>query len=327
MTFRAVLLTQEDRTVSSEIAELDDSQLPEGNVTVDVSYSTLNYKDGMILTGVGRLVRDYPHVPGIDFSGIVSASADPRYAEGDRVVLTGWRVGEVHWGGYAERARVNGDWLVKLPDGLSELDAMSIGTAGLTSMLAMQAIEDQVVGSAPILVTGAAGGVGSVAVHLLAQAGYEVAASTGRPEASDYLTSIGASEIVDRSELAEPPSGPLSSERWGGCIDAVGDTTLAHVLTEMQYGSSVAACGLAGGNSLDTTVIPFLLRGVNLLGIDSVMCPFETRQQAWLRLDQLLDRGILADMTTVVGLENVASLGPEILAGKVQGRTVIDVRN
>ena len=325
MTFRAVLLSQADKAVSSEITELDESQLPDGNVTVDVAYSTLNYKDGMILNGVGRLVRDYPHVPGIDFSGVVSSSSDDRYAQGDRVVLTGWRVGEAHWGGYSEKARVNADWLVKLPEGLSELDAMSIGTAGLTSMLAMQALEKHGVGTQPVLVTGAAGGVGSVAVHLLAQAGYEVAASTGRPETSEYLKKLGATQIVSRQELAELPSGPLSSERWGGCIDAVGDTTLAHVLTEMQYGSSVAACGLAGGNSLDTTVIPFLLRGVNLLGIDSVMCPFETRVQAWQRLDELLDREVLSAMTTTVGLEEVPQLGSEILAGKVQGRTVVDL--
>ena len=326
MTFRAVLLTQEERTVTAEVTQLEDAQLPDGEVTVDISYSTLNYKDGMILNGVGRLVRDYPHVPGIDFSGIVSKSADARFVEGDRVVLTGWKVGEVHWGGYAERARVSGDWLVKLPTGLSEFEAMSVGTAGLTSMLAMQTLEDHGIGSGPVLVTGAAGGVGSVAVHLLSQAGYEVAASTGRPETSDYLTNLGASQIVSREELAEPASGPLASERWGGCIDAVGDTTLAHVLTEMQYGASVAACGLAGGHDLSTTVIPFLLRGVNLLGIDSVVCPFETRNRAWSRLDELLDRDTLSQMTTMVGLADVPKLGSDILAGQVRGRTVVDVR-
>ena len=326
MTFRAVRLTEEDRKVSAEIAELEDSELPEGEVEVGVSYSTLNYKDGMILNGIGRLVRNYPHVPGIDFSGTVSSSTDSRYAEGDRVVLTGWRVGEVHWGGYAEKARVSGDWLVKLPDGLSELQAMSVGTAGLTSMLAMQALEDHGIGSAPVLVTGAAGGVGSVAVHLLSQAGYKVAASTGRPETSDYLTKLGADEIVSREELSEPPAAPLASERWGGCIDAVGDTTLAHLLTEMQYGTSVAACGLAGGNQLNTTVIPFLLRGVNLIGIDSVRCPFEVRERAWARLDELLDREILSEMTTLVGLADVPELASDILAGRVQGRTVVDVR-
>ncbi|MDG2111634.1 MAG: oxidoreductase, partial [Actinomycetota bacterium] len=258
MSFRAVLLSENDRKVTGEVTDLTDDQLPAGNVTVDVEYSTLNYKDGMILGGIGRLVRDYPHVPGIDFAGTVSASDDDRYSEGDRVVLTGWRVGEVHWGGYSQRARVDADWLVKLPDGLTTMEAMTIGTAGFTSMLAVQAIEDHGVGSGPVLVTGAAGGVGSVAVHLLAQAGHEVAASTGRPETAQYLTSLGATQIVDRATLAEPAGRPLLSENWGGCVDAVGGSTLAHVLTEMSYGSSVAACGLAGGNDLDTTVIPIL---------------------------------------------------------------------
>ena len=327
MTFRAVLLSENDRQVSAEVAELEDDQLPAGEVTVDVEYSTLNYKDGMVLGGIGRLVREYPHVPGIDFAGTVSASDDARYAPGDRVVLTGWRVGEVHWGGMSERARVSGDWLVKLPDGLSNLDAMTIGTAGFTSMLAVQALEDHGIGDGTVLVTGAAGGVGSVAIHLLARAGHEVAASTGRPETADYLTALGATRIVERETLAEPAGRPLLSETWGGCVDAVGGTTLAHVLTEMAYGSSVAACGLAGGNDLDTTVIPFLLRGVNLLGIDSVMCPFEPRERAWARLDQLVDRDKLASMASVVPLAEVIDLGPAILAGQVRGRTVIDVRS
>ena len=327
MTFRAVLLSENDRQVSAEVAELEDDQLPAGDVTIDVEYSTLNYKDGMVLGGIGRLVREYPHVPGIDFAGTVSASDDARYAAGDRVVLTGWRVGEVHWGGMSERARVSGDWLVKLPDGLSNLDAMTIGTAGFTSMLAVQALEDHGIGDGPVLVTGAAGGVGSVAVHLLARAGHEVAASTGRPETADYLSALGATQIVERETLAEPPGRPLLSETWGGCVDAVGGTTLAHVLTEMTYGSSVAACGLAGGNDLDTTVIPFLLRGVNLLGIDSVMCPAEPRERAWARLDQLVDRDKLASMASVVPLAEAIDLGPAILAGQVRGRTVIDVRS
>ena len=326
MSFRAVLLSENDRKVTGEVTDLTDDQLPAGNVTVDVEYSTLNYKDGMILGGIGRLVRDYPHVPGIDFAGTVSASDDDRYSEGDRVVLTGWRVGEVHWGGYSQRARVDADWLVKLPDGLTTMEAMTIGTAGFTSMLAVQAIEDHGVGSGPVLVTGAAGGVGSVADHLLAQAGHEVAASTGRPETAQYLTSLGATQIVDRATLAEPAGRPLLSENWGGCVDAVGGSTLAHVLTEMSYGSSVAACGLAGGNDLDTTVIPFLLRGVNLLGIDSVMCPIAERQRAWARLDELADRDKLASMASVVGLADVLSMGADILAGQVRGRTVVDVQ-
>lgn len=325
MSFRAVLLSDNDGKVSAEVAELTDDQLPDGDVIVDVEFSTLNYKDGMVLGGIGRLVRDYPHVPGIDFAGTVADSDNPNFAEGDKVVLTGWRVGEVHWGGMAQRARVKGDWLVKLPAGLSTQDAMTVGTAGFTSMLAVQALEDHGIADGPVLVTGAAGGVGSVAVHLLAQAGHQVAASTGRPEEADYLTALGASQIVERETLAEPAGRPLLSETWGGCVDAVGGPTLAHVLTEMAYGSSVAACGLAGGNDLDTTVIPFLLRGVNLLGIDSVMCPTPTRDRAWARLDELLDREQLAAMANVVGLGEVIDLGPAILAGQVRGRTVVDV--
>lgn len=327
MAFRALMLHEQDRTVSAELADIDDSQLPDGSVTVAVEYSTLNYKDGMILGGIGRLVRTYPHVGGIDFAGVIESSDDSRFAAGDRVVLTGWRVGETHWGGYAERARVDADWLVRLPDGMSTFEAMALGTAGFTSMLAVQALEDCGIASGPVLVTGAAGGVGSVAVHLLSAAGHDVAASTGRPETAEYLRSLGASEIIDRAELAEPPQRPLGSERFGGCVDAVGGTTLANVLTQMSYGSSVAACGLAGGNGLDTTVIPFLLRGVNLLGIDSVMCPYLPRQAAWERLDALVDRCLLGSMTTTVGLAELPSLGPKILAGGVRGRTVVDVRN
>jgi acrylyl-CoA reductase (NADPH) len=291
-----------------------------------VDYSTLNYKDGMVLSGIGRLVRNYPHIPGIDFSGVVEASHDPRFKSGDRVVLTGWKVGELHWGGFAEKARVNADWLVKLPESLSNLDAMAVGTAGLTSMLAMQALEEHGIKQGPVLVTGAAGGVGSVAIHLLASAGYDVAASTGRPETEAYLRSLGATSIIQRSELAEQPTGPLASERWGGCIDAVGDVTLAHVLTEMQYGSSIAACGLAGGNALNTTVIPFLLRAVNLLGIDSVVAPFDSRVRAWARLDELLDRATLESMTTIVSLLDASMMGPQIIQGQVQGRVVVDVK-
>jgi|TARA_B110000438_G_scaffold284557_1_gene313737 acrylyl-CoA reductase (NADPH) len=320
------MLSEKDRQISSSIVDLEDADLPQGNVLVSVDYSTLNYKDGMVLNGVGRLVRNYPHIPGIDFSGIVEASDDPRFASGDRVVLTGWKVGELHWGGFAEKARVNADWLVKLPKNLSNLDAMAIGTAGLTSMLAMQALEEHGIKQGPVLVTGAAGGVGSVAIHLLASAGYEVAASTGRPETEEYLRSLGATSIIQRSELAEEPTGPLASERWGGCIDAVGDVTLAHVLTEMQYGASIAACGLAGGNALNTTVIPFLLRAVNLLGIDSVVAPFDSRVRAWARLDELLDRDILKTMTTLVSLLDASMMGPQIIQGQVQGRVVVDVK-
>ena len=267
------------------------------------------------------------YVGGIDFAGVVESSDDSRFAAGDRVVLTGWRVGETHWGGYAERARVSGDWLVRLPNGLSTLrcDDHRHGRVHLDAG-GRKRWRTHGIGSGPVLVTGAAGGVGSVAVHLLSAAGHEVAASTGRPQTADYLRNLGASEIIDRAELSEPPQRPLGSERFGGCVDAVGGTTLANVLTQMSYGSSVAACGLAGGNGLDTTVIPFLLRGVNLLGIDSVMCPYEPRAAAWQRLDQLVDRDLLASMATTVGLGKLADLGPKILAGEVQGRTVVDVR-
>ena len=326
MSFRAVMLSEKDRQIANSIVDLEDADLPQGAVLVSVDYSTLNYKDGMVLSGIGRLVRNYPHIPGIDFSGVVEASHDPRFKSGDRVVLTGWKVGELHWGGFAEKARVNADWLVKLPESLSNLDAMAVGTAGLTSMLAMQALEEHGIKQGPVLVTGAAGGVGSVAIHLLASAGYDVAASTGRPETEAYLRSLGATSIIQRSELAEQPTGPLASERWGGCIDAVGDVTLAHVLTEMQYGSSIAACGLAGGNALNTTVIPFLLRAVNLLGIDSVVAPFDSRVRAWARLDELLDRATLESMTTIVSLLDASMMGPQIIQGQVQGRVVVDVK-
>lgn len=290
-----------------------------------MTHSTVNYKDGMVVQGIGRLVRDYPHVPGIDFAGTVRTSADDRYAPGDQVILTGWRVGEIHWGGLATVASVDGDWLVPMPAGLDASRAMAIGTAGFTSMLAVQALEAAGIGDGPVLVTGAGGGVGGVAVQLLAAAGHEVAASTGRPELADYLTGLGATSIVDRAELAEVATRPLAGERWGGCVDAVGGTTLAHVLTEMAYGSSVAACGLAGGNGLDTTVIPFLLRGVNLLGIDSVMCPRERRMTAWTRIVELLDLDRLDSMTTTIGLADVADTAAAILAGQVKGRTVVDV--
>jgi acrylyl-CoA reductase (NADPH) len=320
------MLSEKDRQIANSIVDLEDADLPQGDVLVSVDYSTLNYKDGMVLSGIGRLVRNYPHIPGIDFSGVVEASHDPRFKSGDRVVLTGWKVGELHWGGFAEKARVNADWLVKLPESLSNLDAMAVGTAGLTSMLAMQALEEHGIKQGPVLVTGAAGGVGSVAIHLLASAGYDVAASTGRPETEAYLRSLGATSIIQRSELAEQPTGPLASERWGGCIDAVGDVTLAHVLTEMQYGSSIAACGLAGGNALNTTVIPFLLRAVNLLGIDSVVAPFDSRVRAWARLDELLDRATLESMTTIVSLLDASMMGPQIIQGQVQGRVVVDVK-
>ena len=324
-TFKALLLEEQDGKVSGAIQDLEDARLPEGDVTVAVEHSTLNYKDGLILNGLGRLVRTYPHVPGVDFAGRVLESADSRYQPGDPVVLTGWRVGEMHWGGYAEKARVKGDWLVPLPAGLTTRQAMAIGTAGFTAMLAVMALERH--GVAPekgeILVTGAAGGVGSIATAILAQRGYRVAASTGRAETHDYLRDLGAQSLVERSELSELPSRPLDKERWAGCIDSVGGSTLAHLLTQMAYRGSVAAVGLAGGNKLDTTVIPFLLRGVNLLGIDSVMCPIEERKAAWERLARDLPLDKLEAMAVDASLADLPRLGREILDGKVRGRVVV----
>ena len=325
--FKALLLEESDGKVQASVQELDDERLPEGEVTVRVEHSTLNYKDGMVVKGIGRLVRSYPHVPGIDFAGTVEASDHADYKPGDAVVLTGWRVGEMHWGGHAQKARVKGDWLVPLPEGLTSKRAMAVGTAGFTAMLAVLALEDH--GLTPdkgeVLVTGAAGGVGSVAVAILAKLGYQVAASTGRAETHDYLKSLGAASIVDWQELAEPATRPLGKERWAGCVDSVGGSTLAHLLTEMTYGCSVAAVGLAGGNKLDTTVLPFLLRGVNLLGIDSVMCPGPRRRQAWQRIGQDLPMDLLDSMIAEARLADLPRLAGEILEGKVRGRTVIDV--
>lgn len=326
---RALLLEEnEDRKVSAQITDITDDQLPEGDVTVDVEYSTLNYKDGMVINGIGRLVKSYPHVPGIDFAGTVSSSDHPDYKPGDAVVLTGWRVGEFHWGGMAEKARVSGDWLVKLPEGLTAKRAMGVGTAGFTAMLAILALEEHGItpDSGDILVTGAAGGVGSVATSLLSAKGYSVAASTGRAETHDYLKDLGASSIVDRSEFSEPPSRPLDKERWAACIDSVGGTTLATVLTQIKYGGSVSAVGLAGGNVLESTVLPFLLRGVNLLGIDSVMCPKPKREAAWARIASDLDMAKLDAMITEAPLGDLPDLAKAILKGQTRGRTVIDVR-
>ncbi|HMA15217.1 MAG: MDR family oxidoreductase [Bacteroidota bacterium] len=326
--FKAILLNESEGKVSAELAELDEAELPEEEVTVAVEYSTLNYKDGMALNGLGRLVRSYPHIPGVDFAGTVEASSSPAWKPGDKVVLTGWRVGEHHWGGYAEKARVKADWLVPLPEGLTTRRAMAIGTAGFTAMLAVMALERH--GLTPekgeVLVTGAAGGVGSVAVAILAKLGYRVAASTGREEAHAYLKDLGAASIVDRAAIATPSGRPLDKERWSGCIDAVGGSTLACVLPQIAYRGSVAAVGLAGGNKLETTVIPFLLRGVNLLGIDSVMSPLIERREAWGRLVRDLPMDRLDAMTEVVPLAEVLPLGRAILKGGVRGRVVIDLR-
>ncbi|WP_343562492.1 MDR family oxidoreductase [Kiloniella sp. b19] len=328
--FRALVVDRsEEGDISQKVTELDDSQLPaEGDVTVAIEYSTVNYKDGLCLTGGGGLVRNYPHIPGIDFAGVVESSDSPCYKPGDRVVLTGWRVGEVWWGGYATKARVKAEWLVPLPDGLSTRQAMAVGTAGFTAMLAVMALEDH--GLSPeqgeVLVTGAAGGVGSVATVILGKLGYQVAAVTGRPETESYLRDLGASRIVAREELNETVKRPLESETWAGCVDAVGGAMLARVLGQMKYGASVAAVGLAGGAGLPATVVPFLLRGVNLLGIDSVMKPYDARQRAWERVvtDLPLDR--LEAMVQEVGLAELPRLGSDILKGAVKGRIVVDVK-
>lgn len=326
----AALITDKDETgaIRASVQHLDDARLPEGDVTVAVEYSTLNYKDGLCLTTGGGLVRQWPHVPGIDFAGTVETSTDARYAPGDRVVLTGWRVGETHWGGYATRARVRGDWLVPLAAGLTTRQAMGIGTAGLTAMLAVMALEDHGLrpGTGEVLVTGAAGGVGSVAVALLSRLGYEVAAVTGRPETESYLRGLGASRIVPRAELAETVKRPLESEVWAGCVDAVGGAMLARVLGQMRYGASVAAVGLAGGAALPATVVPFLLRGVNLLGIDSVLCPRDRRLRAWDRLARDLPLDRLDAMIQPATLGDLPALGAAILKGQVQGRVVVDPR-
>jgi acrylyl-CoA reductase (NADPH) len=326
--FKALLLEEKDGKVVPRMAELAEDALPAGDVTVAVEHSTLNYKDGLILQGLGRLVRQYPHVPGIDFAGRALSSETPAWREGDQVVLTGWRVGEAHWGGYAQKARVKGEWLVKLPAGLTTRQAMAIGTAGFTAMLAVMALEDH--GLTPdkgeVLVTGAAGGVGSVATAILARLGYQVAASTGRPETHDYLRKLGAASIIERASIEKPSGKPLEGERWAGCIDAVGGSTLAQVLTQLKYHASVAACGLAGGAKLEATVIPFLLRGVNLLGIDSVMCPKPRREQAWARLARDLPLALLESMITEAKLEDLPRLAGEILAGKVRGRVVVNLK-
>lgn len=327
--FNALIVDKdtEGKSIAS-IQKIDESRLPEGDVTVTVAHSTVNYKDGLCLSpNGGGLVRAWPHVPGIDFAGTVETSKDPRYKPGDEVVLTGWRVGEVHWGGYAQKARVKADWLVPLPKGLTTRQAMAVGTAGFTSMLAVMALEDHGLkpGTGPVLVTGAAGGVGSVAVALLSALGHEVAAVTGRPDQADYLKSLGATQIVAREELNETVKRPLETESWAGCIDAVGGAMLARILGQMKYGASVASVGLAGGASLPATVIPFLLRGVNLLGIDSVMQPFENRLRAWERIAHDLPLAKLEAMIQPATLADLPGLGSAILQGGVKGRVVVDV--
>jgi acrylyl-CoA reductase (NADPH) len=327
--FTCLLLEEgEDRKVSHSIQTLANDRLPDGDVTIAVKYSTLNYKDGMIINGLGRLVREYPHVPGIDFSGVVEQSASPDYKPGDEVILTGWRVGEIHWGGFSQRARVKSDWLVPVPAGLSMKQSMAIGTAGFTAMLAIMTLEAHGLTPSPdkeVLVTGAAGGVGSVAVSVLANLGYKVAAGTGRAETHDYLADLGASSFVSRDELMEAPRGPLGKERWAGCIDNVGGAMLGNVLPQIAYWGTVASVGNAGGIEFSSNVLPFLLRGINLCGIDSNTCPKDRRLEAWARLAKELPLDKLDAVTNEAPLAQLPELAGKILQGQVRGRTVIDV--
>ncbi|MEM1346724.1 MAG: MDR family oxidoreductase [Pseudomonadota bacterium] len=331
MPFRALIVSKaEDGTISQAIETLGEDRLPQApgeGVTVRIEYSTLNYKDGLCVTGKGGLVRTFPHVPGIDFAGTVEASDVGDFVPGDKVVLTGWRVGEVWWGGYAEKARVKAGWLTRLPEGVDTRHAMAVGTAGFTAMLAVMALEEHGLtqDTGPVLVTGAAGGVGSVATAILARNGYEVAAVTGRPETAEYLKSLGATQIVPREDLAETVKRPLETETWAGCVDAVGGPMLARVLGQMKYGASVAAVGLAGGAQLPATVIPFLLRGVNLLGIDSVMRSQTDRVLAWQRIARDLPFDVLEPMVAPARLEDLPDLAPKILKGDVKGRVVVDL--
>lgn len=326
-TFRALLVTKTDDGQKSEIVDFNEADLMEGDVSVDIAASTINFKDGLALTGASPIIRKPALIPGIDFSGTVTASDNPGFKPGDKVVLNGWGVGEGHHGGYAEKARVKGDWLVKLPEGLSLEQAMAIGTAGYTAMLSVLGLEKQGVkpGDGDVLVTGAAGGVGSVAIALLSKLGYRVLASTGRASEADYLKSLGAAEIIDRAELSEKGK-PLGKERWAAAVDAVGSHTLANVLAQTAYGGTVTACGLAQGPDLPATVMPFILRGVKLIGIDSVMAPKAAREEAWARLAKDLDLKKLDAMTTKAGLGDLPKLAGDILAGKVRGRMVIDVK-
>ena len=327
MSFRAVVIEKSEvGTAAPTIRDFDDSELMDGDVTVRVSHSAVNYKDGLALTGMAPVVRRFPMIPGIDLAGTVETSSHPEFRPGDPVVLNGWGTGETHLGAYAERARVKGDWLVRLPDGMSAADAMAIGTAGYTAMLCLMALERHGLSPdrGPAVVSGAAGGVGSVAIALLAKAGWEVIASTGRTDEADYLKGLGASEIIGRDELAGKGRA-LGKERWAAGVDTVGSTTLANMLSMTTYRGAVAACGLAGGMDLPASVAPFILRGVSLLGIDSVMAPKALREEAWSRLARDLDRAKLAGMTRTIRLDEVVQAGHDILDGKVRGRIVVEI--
>ncbi len=324
--FKAIVIDKSATGQTVELTDFDENGFMQGDVTVRVEWSTLNYKDGLAITGKAPVVRRFPMIPGIDFAGRVEGSNHASWKKGDRVVLNGFGCGETHLGGYAEKARIKGDWLVRLPPGLSARQVMAIGTAGYTAMLAVMALERHGVtpASGPILVTGAAGGVGSIAIAILSKRGFQVTASTGRRTEIDYLKSLGASEVIERSELSGPPK-PLAKERWAGAIDSVGSTTLANALSMTRYGGAVAACGLAGGMDLPTSVAPFILRGVSLLGIDSVMCPLPVREKAWELLDREIDRDKLAAMTSEIGLAEVIDSAGRILEGGVRGRLVVKV--
>ena len=326
-TFKALMLAQDDSgKTAAEVRQLINDDLPAGDVLVAVDYSSLNYKDGLAITGKGKIVRTWPMVPGIDLAGSVLESDSPDYAAGDRIVLTGWSVGEKYWGGYSQRQRVQSKWLVPLPDGLDSHRAMAIGTAGFTAMLCVMTLEEA--GIAPnkgtVLVTGASGGVGSIAVAILAKLGYTVATVSGRPESEDYLRQLGAAEFVSREEMNQPPR-PLEGQRWAGAIDTVGTTVLARVLAETSYGGCVAACGLAGGVDLPTTVMPFILRNVSLRGVDSVMCPVERRKEAWGRLVRDLPADALGEIGQTISLEELPDAAEKIVAGKVRGRVIVDL--
>jgi acrylyl-CoA reductase (NADPH) len=324
--FKAIRIDKADKGTTATLTQFDEADLMEGDVTVGVEWSTLNYKDGLALTGKAPVVRRFPMIPGIDLAGTVEQSSHPQWKAGDKVICNGWGMGETHLGAYAGKARVKGDWLVRLPDGMSAREAMAIGTAGYTAMLAVLALEQHGLTPVhgPIVVTGAAGGVGSVATAVLSKLGYHVIASTGRMSETGYLRNLGASEVIDRNELAGPAK-PLGRERWAGGIDSVGSSTLANLLSMTKYRGAIAACGLAGGMDLPSSVAPFILRGVCLLGIDSVMCPIELRKVAWKRLASDLDSAKLAEITHEIGLGEVTEAGSRILAGQVRGRIVVKI--
>jgi acrylyl-CoA reductase (NADPH) len=325
-TFRAIRVDKAEKGTTVALTQFDEAELMEGDVTVRVEWSALNYKDGLAVTGKAPVVRRFPMIAGIDFAGTVEQSSSPQWKPGDKVICTGWGMGETHLGAYAEKARVKGDWLVRLPEGMSARDAMAIGTAGFTAMLAVLALEKYGLtpDAGPVVVTGAAGGVGSVATAVLSKLGYHVIASTGRPSEAGYLKDLGAAEVIDRNELSGPAK-PLAKERWAGGIDSVGSTTLANLLSMTKYRGAIAACGLAAGMDLPSSVAPFILRGVCLLGIDSVMCPIELRKIAWNRLASDLDPKNLIEITHEIGLDQVIEAGAKILAGQVRGRIVVKI--